>query len=231
MKIDDKRLLTSQKNEIFHAIETMDLNPNNFVWIEEKELQSDYSHRLFSKLAYQNSRFFYTFDYLASNKYMCECCPGRHAVTDHEYFEIWSGVGDDLARWLHRIKREISEPDLWAETQRYIALFSPDFREKVQDIPFTEVEATQIKDVLKGVEDKIKNDFSLLEDQLVFVKNEISYLKLKASEGFSKKDWFNLLFSTIINICLALSLSPEKASQIYLFFKEALNPIIMKLLG
>ena len=50
-------------------------------------------------------------------------------------------------------------------------------------------------------------------------------------EGFSKKDWFNILFSTIINICLALSLSPEKASQIYLFFNEALKPIIMKLLG
>ena len=231
MNNNDKRLLTSQKNEIFHAIETMDLNPNNFGWVEEKELQSNYSHRFFSKLVYQNSRFFYTFDYPASNKYMCECCPGRYSVADHAYFEIWSGVGDDFARWLHRVKKEISEPDFWADTQRYIALFSPDFSERVEDIPFTEIEASQIKAVLNRVEDKIKNEFSLLTEQLVLVRDEISYLKSKASEGFSKKDWFNLLFSTIINICLTLSLSPEKASQIYLFFKEAFKPILMKFLG
>jgi hypothetical protein len=221
----DQRLLPRHKNSIFQVIEKIGLNPTRFKWEDET---SDF--RTISKLTCKSSPFFYRFGVLPKGWYKCERCPGSKLPMDDIYFDSWGQIGGDFALWAARVQAELEAPDLWAEAQKYASAFPLSPANMGQDETFTEEEAQRVISAVKEVEQRIVEELVFTHRELAFIQDRLSYLESRAKEGYYKIDWVNLLFSTLINVGANLSLDPAKAHQIWLFFKEALSPV-MRLIG
>jgi hypothetical protein len=226
----DQRLLPSQKNTIFGAIKKFGLDPARFEWDEEELALTSYGARTISKLICNSSPYFYTFDVVQQRKFRCERCPGSRATTDIEEFPNWDRVGGDFAIWLAKVKRELGEPDLWGEVQKYVPSFPILSKQISREEVFTEEDSRRTLAALKEVEGRIIEELGFQGEELRYIRDSLSYLQSRAKEGYYKIDWANLLLSTLINVGLALSLDSDKLTQIYSFFKEALSPV-MRLFG
>jgi hypothetical protein len=227
MTADDQTLAKIQKNHVFSAIKSQGLDPCEFVWdVDEYRPSGWYHSRKVSILAYaKNPAYYYRFG-VAQNGYECERCPGRRQPRDSDYFLHWKEVGDDLYRWANRLKAELEAPDLWEEAHKHASSLPVILQFLSEGDTFTQEEAQKVITVIKETEKRISSEMDLTHRELVFIKDRLSYLESRAKEGYYKIDWVNLLFSTLVNVGVSLSLDPAKVSQIYSFFKEALSPVL-----
>jgi hypothetical protein len=223
-------LLRTQKNELFGIIQKIGLDPTKFDWKEEEVFLIDQrppQTQIMSKLIYVNSPYFYKF-HIEPNLYQPERCPGCRAPVEREAFSpfTWSAVLADFTFWAKRLKIEIDTPDLWTEAQKYQSIFSIPLEDQTQEIPFSHGEAEQIAVALKQVEKRIIEEFRPTRPQIEFIQYKLSYLESRAKRGYPRIDWLNLLMATIISIAMYLALSPEQATQLWQFYKEALSSVV-----
>ena len=105
-------LLRSQKNEILNLLEQADFRSVSFEWVK---IESNYfENSMVSRLNYINTDFFYTFD-ISGEAHYAVYSPAKNSYLGTDYPCIWSKQKASFINWLHNIKKENNEPDLWKE--------------------------------------------------------------------------------------------------------------------
>jgi hypothetical protein len=221
---DYQGLLKTQRNELFEIVRNEGFDPTDFKWTTAAGRRGGREYEI-SVLVYKNSQYFYKFG-TQRELFWCERCPGIHMTSDHDDPSVWGHVVTDFADWLKRLKSEIETPDLWVEAERYYSVFHLPVEPYQQDIPFSHSEAQQISAALKQVEKNIINTINPAEDQVEFIRYKLSYLDSAAKKPYSRIDWLNILIGVLTTIAVTLSLSPEQAHTIFMYFRQALGSVI-----
>jgi len=211
-------ILTSQKIEMFKAINEVGLNPVDFDWVEQ---ESDYNRAtIVSKLVHRSSDYFYTFD-LKGDRFAAQYSPASSKAVDYDFFDDWEEQFDNAYNWLTYVKREIEAFDPWAIITQESAVINATNSNDL-NTPFS---ADEKKYVISGI-NEIKQ-YLLTAHKLdpELVESRLSYL-VEASDRVGRKDWINLLLSVMIGIVVAAALPPETTREIFRFVGSVLSQIL-----
>jgi len=135
----------------------------------------------------------------------------------------WNGVLDYFMSWAGYVKLELGQDDPWA---KYIKFSPPrDLSEFPDNSSFSYAEAREaeaaIKKLITFLHEKIDGYSKHAESYDAALNRLIGHAK----SGLGRVDWSNQFIGLIINICMSLSLSPEKANQIWQFWINTLSKI------
>lgn len=206
----DATLTRTEKNLVLKHIQECRFDPADFRWIdiESKEHGGTGSIRQFSasRLIHSPTQYYFTF-----GGYDVEYSPGsRRKVESDRHYDNWQAKEHQLQQWLHRLKKEVEAPDLWAAVGNERAL-SGAVSSPLENRPFTDAEQSQIRAALDELKRYLVTTQSLQDEQLKSVEQQLRYLE-ESSRRLGRKDWVNILFSTLISLALTLALPPERAN-------------------
>ena len=81
----------------------------------------------------------------------------------------------------------------------------------LENLPFTPGEQSTIKAALDELRQYLVINLVAENDHAKFVEQQFRYLE-ESSKRLGRKDWVNILFSTLISLALTLALPPERAN-------------------
>jgi hypothetical protein len=220
-------LLRSQKNEVLEAIKSSGLDPFNFKWSEEDSQytrEDEYSFASVERLTYEDVTFYFQFDYYQEKRYVI-FSPGRERCVEEQNPGAWVGQLSSVRSWLTYLKRELAQPDLWAELSKYQLPPGETLTADIGNEPFTVKEAEQLSEGIRKVRAYIETEFALNEDQHKLVNEKLDYL-LEAAKRQGRKDWFHTSIGVIFTLASALAFSPEQTKNIWNILKGAISGII-----
>lgn len=214
-------LLKSQKNQLLEAIKSVDLDPFNFVWSNDESIHDDI---VIPVLKYGDGSFYFKFDTDGIDEHYAIYTPGSDLVEEESSTRTWVEQLSCFKQWLQNLKREIEEPDLWAELQKYkIQGESGSFTDLANE-PFTAYEAEQINIALIEVRSYLNKFVKGDAQKENFVEEKINYL-IDAAKRQGRRDWLHTSIGVIVTITTALVLAPEEANNIWNVLKTALGSI------
>jgi hypothetical protein len=135
----------------------------------------------------------------------------------------WDGVLQYFESWATYVKLELGQADPWA---KYIKFSPPrDLSEFPDNSSFSYTEAQEAEEAIKKLitflHEKVDGYSKQAERYDAALKRLIGHAK----SGLGRVDWSNQFIGLIINICVSLSLSPEKANEIWRFWLNTLSKI------
>jgi hypothetical protein len=219
-------LLKYQKNEVFELIKESSLDPFNFFWNKTASSRSGdtLSSDIISKLEYKGSDFYFLFDFLRKAHY-AEYSPGNDKLVDEYYPGAWKNQQYYVQQWLSFLKREIDQPDLWAQLSEYQFPREDQLSRDMGNEPFT---AFQVDQIVRGI-DLIKTyliaEIKIDSDQKKETNERLDYL-IEAAKRQGRKDWIHTAIGVIFTLAVSLSLSPEQAKSIWGLLKSTMSGII-----
>jgi hypothetical protein len=223
-------ILRSQKNEILNLIKESELDPFNFIW---RVGASKYTHTdsgvpvLVSRLSYDGTEYYFQFDFVKEQHYAI-FSPGGEKLVEEQYPGSWISQLSSVWRWLTFLKREIEQPDLWAELAKYQLPPGEQISSGIGNEPFTAQQADQIIEGLRKVRAYLEAEFDFNEQQQKLVDEKLDYL-MGAAKRQGRKDWLHTSIGVIFTLATALALSPEQAKTIWNILKVAVSGIIQLL--
>ena len=197
----DKPLSQTHENEVHKALTSVSLDANDFDWepVPSVNLGPTVTvPRLFHR---RHRRYFFRFDRKrAGVRYWISFAPGVN--TEQSILGIeegWSSVITHVQAWASLVKAEVEAPDLWAESvrERKIAVTAA----ATENESFTPDEQRLLRDKLAEIEAYVKEVYTIAEDQRGFLEGQFVYLK-GALERLGKRDWLNVLNSTLIGLAI-----------------------------
>jgi hypothetical protein len=211
------KLLKSQKNSVFEIVRKNDLDPTNFSWEKIKSLR-DPSITV-NQLNHIQSDFFFTFDYSFQSTFS----PGEQTLVEQRTNENWNGQINQFSKWVGFFRREYEAPDLWKLLETETEL--PEATQKEDNQPFSDKEKQEISSALEEVK-KYLTDVQGID--LTLVEPRIKYLE-DAKDRLGRKDWINILYSTIMTIVIASTTTPDSATEILRFVGAIFRQIFANL--
>jgi hypothetical protein len=134
--------------------------------------------------------------------------PGQHLKTEvQSHDHDWQVKGRHLKSWLQRIKQEHEAPDLWAEIGKERAL-SDAASSMVENQPFTVTEQQQITTALVEIKQYLLTIRDTQVREAEFIEGQFRYLN-DSMKRLGRKDWLNILFSTLLSTAFNIALPPE----------------------
>ncbi len=220
-------LLKSQKNEVFQLIKNAGLDPFNFAWQEET---SKFDSSLVDCLKYQQTGFFFKFDYRERQKHFSTISPGKETLVQDLYPGSWPYQLNNVAEWLSYLKREIEEPDLWQEMSKYQISSAIPIGADTENTPFTVYQFEKIEKAIQQIRSYVIETSQLEQSHRDLVDEKLDYL-IGAAKRQGRTDWVHTCIGIIVTIAVAVSLSPEQVNDIWSILKEAVSGIIKLLPG
>jgi hypothetical protein len=191
-----------QRNKLFEAIRTGELDPREF------ELENSAEARVKHKW----SRSFFMIRRDASLYYA-----GRYVVgdgLDSPYDpSSWQHLMTRFSRWISEVKDDLDTPDLWAELQREADLLRGASTEARDNAPFTQQEQEEIERRLRELESQVAQTCTLPERDVENLHAKIDYL-VEAAGRVGRIDWRNLFIGGIASY-LITGIPPEPARYIF----------------
>ncbi len=220
-------LLTSQKNDIYHAIEGAGLNPREFRWEMRDAERIGFEGSEAETLVHVPTGFFCMIEnapvgragntraYESSGDYLLAYEPGEEsrvqAVTGISQYHAL----ERIRTWVANIKRETSEPDLWAQLASEGEAFSDALASLDTDnTPFRPDEVRRISDSLDEVRAQLTAQHDVTEEQLRRIDKAIAALKA-AAERVGRKDWMLMLGGTLVGLVGNAALPPETVKGLF----------------
>lgn len=194
------RLLLSQRNEIFRLIQQAGMDTREFEWTAPDP-------RGIERIQHGSSGYAFAFSATELGQYI-DYSPGPIDVRVHEEIIHWSQVPDHVRIWLQSLKRELDEPDLWAELEREKELLGGGDGEQVENTAFTLAEQQQIAAQLSEAQDYVRQTQELSPEQMHALEARIDYL-IDAAARLPRLDWRNALVGTLIAYTLEVAVPPE----------------------
>lgn len=216
--MENHELLTSQKNLLFESIREVGFNPAEFHW---ESGQSKKYRIIVSTLAHSNTGYYYVFDH-STHHMEAEYSPGEHLRVDRTELESWSQQRETFLRWLQYLKRELESPDLWAAVSEEARLLEAASSEE-DNSPFSADEKAYIISGIKEIKQYLLTAHKLDPE---LVEARLNYLA-EASDRLGRKDWKNLLLSTIVSIIVTASLPSDTIREIFRFIGTVLRAILV----
>lgn len=224
-------LLKSQKNEILELIKEVGLDPFNFEW---SVVSSSMTHELqVSRIDYVVSGFFYTFDIHKGGPYAIYS-PGKEMLLERQnsgssipgsWDPSWKLQKRYFRNWLSYLRREIDQPDLWAEILKYPLPPGSELGPDISNEPFTAYQVEKILSGLNQVRAYLEEQGLASEEQKRFVNERLNYLA-DAAKRQGRKDWIYTCIGVLVTIATALALAPEKAKTLGYLIRDAIAGII-----
>jgi hypothetical protein len=229
--MEEKLLLTYQKNDVLKSIQGAGLTPLDFEW--KRAQSTGLSQTTVSKLLYKHKGgdYYFKFDWANTDDFnpflvrISEFSPGREDSKETRGVGDWESQRETVAEWLQYPKREVDTPDLWEQLSDYAP------REKFIDAgamsnaPFSDSEAEKVVESLKRLQKEIEKNFSLQEDQLAFVTRQIEYLKDGAKRQ-GKRDWLHTSIGVVATVAMGLALSPERTKLLWELVKSCFSGLL-----
>ena len=225
--MENRTLLKSQRNEILALIRNAGLDPLNFEWVDVNSSRSTdaFLHGdAVSKLCYRDSGFYFIYDFQKGSQF-AEFSPGRDRLVEKQYPGSWPSQRNYTDIWLSCLKRELTEPDMWAQLADY-QLPGPEILDPDEgNEPFT---APQVEQIIVGVQQVrayLQAEADLSGAQLSNMQSQLEYL-VSAAKRQGRKDWFHTAIGVIFSLAVSLSLAPEQAKNIWNILKGTISGIV-----
>jgi hypothetical protein len=206
--------LNSQKNLLFTAIQESGLNRRDFTLEESKELRVSYKPTIFYFRIAVESVVIDTSGGTAL-RLAVYYTPKQHGVIidpdeekEHKNIKEWSTAVGVFANWLSWIKRELSQPDLWAEMEHTPHMFEEE--EPLTDERFTPAEVKQLKERIAEVEQRITS-LGLPPDAEAAIIDVIREVPAKAKR-FTKKELADTIVGALVKEGFKWGLTTEHLS-------------------
>jgi len=224
---ENYKLLKTQKNEVFQFLQQVGLEPANFSWTEEPSILNPRA-KVF-RLNYGSGLFYFQFDFAGNIQqglsHYCEYSPAEDVVVVRQHPGDWRSQICHVNSWLECLKREVNEPDLWAEMEKYTASMSLALPEQLLNEPIPAYKAEEIASQLKVLASKIDDQLKLDAEQSQFVHGKLDYLA-EAAKRQRSTDWVHTSIGVCVTIAVSLALAPDKAQQLWQLMKGLLGPFI-----
>jgi hypothetical protein len=200
-------------NQIFEAIQSIGLNPNEF------EFEDSGTEVL---LKHKRSKSCFVIGGNAGH-YI-----GRYVVGDgvdwpYEKYS-WEPVMERFSLWVKEVKDDLETPDLWAELQRDARLLGSVSAAASENTPFTSEEQKDIEQRLREVEAHVRDTYSLTESDFNLLHKKIDYL-VDASGRLGRIDWLNIFVGAIVGYILAVGLPPESVHPFMTYLLRAIGQL------
>ncbi len=217
-------LLPSQKNQIYQLIEKIELNPNNFEWLECEEYVSEFPN-IVSKILYKGTNFYFIF-----NTAKVEFSPGSETARASYKAPSWEAKYNAFFLWLKCLKGEINQPDLWAELKKQKLPDGTKIDPEASNEPFAYHEVEKILAGIEQVKAYIEQHVETDEAQKKVVNDKLDYLA-GAAKRQGRKDWIHTCIGVMMTLGVALALSPIHADAIWKFIEYAVSGLVQFLPG
>lgn len=210
-------ILNSQKMEFFNIVKQTGLNPADFEWTEQ---ESNWMKKVvISKVAHRPSNYFYIFD-LRDNGFAAKYSPANDKAIDYDFFDYWEEQFNNACNWLVYLKREIEAFDPWTAITQESALINAT-NSNDSNTPFSTSEKSYIISGINEIKQYLLTAHKLDPE---LIESRLNYL-IEASDRVGRKDWINILLSTMIAIVVAAALPPETTREIFRFVGGVLSQI------
>jgi hypothetical protein len=228
----DFRLLTTKKNAVFKIIVESSLNPNNFQWGEADSVSSikvpSYNRiqNPVSVIKYKDSTYFYKFDTAPNGQYYSVFSPGVNLRVEEGIFGDWKGQLTHFWSWLKCLKKEIEEPDLWADLSKYQL---QDYDQINKDIPNDQFSSQQVEEIsaaINNIRIHLLKNHELDQPQVDSVNEKLNYL-IDCSKRFGKKDWFFLSVGIITFIAGQIKIPQDQFLNILHLLRDIITGILL----
>jgi hypothetical protein len=231
------QMLRKYRNSLVSLIQKATLDPREFRAIDQDTAKDQ---RLRVQVGDTDLHFTCVMDYVDGERcfyYLCSeyvrnfpapnyVQPGQyHNAADFDEverkFSEW--LSDEAARYLED-KQELEEdkslPDLWAELD--LLLGSSEEIQSLRNSRFSESEQRRIAESLNQIQQEIKLNHLLDDEQTQLLAERVEYLE-QASRRIGRKDWLMAAAGAIIGFTLQAGLNSSTASQIINLSGDALS--------
>ncbi len=210
-------LLTSQRNEIFAAIQQAGLDPASF-----KENFTEKPTGYFI-VPVGGKGVWFRVQQIGSS-YKIDGRPGFDGRLNFQYERpYWSDVFSYLADWLQAVKNELNIPDLWADLQANARLFAP--TSEAPEEVFTPDEARQLRIQLQHIQQQLLTA-GLPEAAARQLAQTVREAGEKA-ERFTKKEWQGWFIGSMISAMTSLAMSPDSVKVVYQILKTTFTGLFL----
>ena len=226
--MDDRRLTKVQRNKVFQLVERAKFEPAAFRWAGVDSANE--RDRLVSLLTYQPTGHYFRFDFSLGewvNGFSLAWRPVHDGSAGREFTENWRATELKVISWLHALREEVDQPDLWATANAERLFFLDD---PANNDPFTAPERDLIAQHLRTLGDYVQRTYELTATQYEKVAQRLTYLE-EASQHHGRLDWKNLAASTLISIVLMLGLTPDRAAGLLNLAGQLFGPLLGGIAG
>jgi hypothetical protein len=207
----EHRLLNSQRNEVFVAIQSVGFDPAVFRW--EKVRSQNTAGLDVPRLIHVPSGSFFVFD-LINKTPCCQFSPGDHTYVEEAFHLGWYSLLQQVDTWLQYLKHEVESPDLWgAISGESTFVLGTSDTEAEKNTPFNSSERERISHNLNEIRSFLVSTQSLTKAQLDFIGKRLHYLE-DAAGRMGRKDWITLAYGTLISIAIGAALAPDAAKEL-----------------
>jgi hypothetical protein len=219
------RLLRSQQNSVFEAIQAAGLDPAEFKWEERFGEWSRYD--TIPVLVHERSGGAFMFDIDSDHDDRISIyVPGREQDVDNMRSGGWPGQLMLVGVWLENLKREHYAPNLWAELdkQRKLTAALEPSGGDADNAPFTPEEQGAIAVQLNEIKELLVRTEGINGDRLAALEAGIAYLT-EASTRMGRRDWLTVFYGTVFGWALNGLVSPDGARQALMTAAHAFGQI------
>lgn len=213
-------LLKSQSNEVYLALVEAGWDISVFEWAEVKSPNYSKSNLTSAKLEHKSSKFYFIFD--NHGQFWCEHSPDNEVIKFRGDCGTWSNQISRFKIWLDYLSREVNVPDLWEELPSDSKLIETT-SEETDNSKFTAEEKKEIRNGLEEIKqyliDAHKLDPELIDGQLKYLADSANRL--------GRKDWKNILISTIFSIIIQGGIAGHSAQEIFQFVWTVLQTVLI----
>lgn len=220
--MEPNTLLKAQKNDVLTIIKSTHLDPLKFRW---DVMQSIFGNKPKTPvLIYGEGKYFFKFDFLGT-KHHADYSPGEEHFNSKELTETWNVQLVCVHTWLMSLEKEVNDPDLWSELEKYRITEDPGFTEGSTNDPFTVHEVEQIELCLDTIKENLEPHIKDNVQHRDFVDKKLNYLA-DAAKRQGRRDWIHTSIGVIVTISIALALAPEEARNIWSVLKTAFSEML-----
>ncbi|MCB2352660.1 hypothetical protein [Clostridium estertheticum] len=217
----DKSLMKTQMNDIFKMITSKGMATFSFEWVN---LSSKYDNNVkIQVLMPKNSRYYFAFDIDGNGTWRLSFSPGTEKMEQTIACLTWRESIIHFQIWLSCLAREIDQPDLWEEINKYNFGYTKDMKE--DNNSFTLSEAKRIYEGVDKVRTYLLKESAINASESKLINDKMDYL-INSVERMGKKDWKNIFVGTLVNLFSTLCIDPGNQKTVIAIFTKALSGII-----
>ena len=200
------KLLQTQKNQVYEAIEDAGLSPSMFRFNDPIDPDGT------TYLRFKKSDYRFDFANSRDGGHFARYLPGYDTPYEDQSAGTWTSQLVNVRRWLGYLMRELEAPDKWKLLEEELRNFN------FEDIKYTDAKFTHQEFKLLEIRiEEFKNKISkldLLEEQVEKINHKLDHL-LKLAENMNKIDWKELFIGSMMSLFIQLSISPAAGQAIF----------------
>jgi hypothetical protein len=216
--MDEATLLRSQRNAVFEMLLRNQLDPSEFAWRKDGDVQalvhapSGYQFRLVAAR-----------DLDGSVLYRVAYSPGQSRTEETTSIDPgdWNGLSRLFERWTAYLAREILVPDLWSTLSPAPRLAAAGAA-PADNSPFTREEQPRVLLKLEELKKYARESSALDRGQQARVDREFEYLGA-AVERMGRVDWRNVLAGLLVNLVIDRVATPPTVKVAWTLFGDLLD--------